>query len=431
LMFQGNPWSSSSATAGQSEMVRRIRDLREELNWYYHRIEQEQLRPEQNSPTRIEQLQSKAQAREKTLLRVLRELPDSEPDAGFLRDSQGVPLEKIQAAVPSDTSLVEYFAIGDRLLAAVVGRSGLEVVPLTLMPRVAGPLQMLRSQLAKVCLGADYRKRFERQLFRATHAHLRELYAELFEPLQSRLTGKHLVIVPHGILHSLPFHALFDGERYLIDRFSVSYAPSASIYALCQALPAPSNDSALVLGSPDPQAPLIADEASAVAAVLKAARVFIGESATEAVLREHGSSARWIHLATHGNFRQDNPMFSGIRLGPSYLSLIDLYHLRLPAELITLSGCATGLNAVTAGDELLGLIRGLLGAGAHCLLLTLWDVNDRSTTDFMRLFYQRLNQGETKAQALQNSMIEIRSQWPHPYYWAPFFLTGKVTSPDR
>lgn len=120
-------------------------------------------------------------------------------------------------------------------------------------------------------------------------------------------------------------------------------------------------------------------------------------------------------------------MFSGIRLGRSFLSLFDLYQLRLPAELITLSGCATGLNLVAAGDELLGLMRGLLGASAQCLLLTLWDVHDRSTTEFMTLFYGCLKKGETKAQALQSSMKEVRSRYPHPYYWAPFFLAGKAS----
>ena len=119
-------------------------------------------------------------------------------------------------------------------------------------------------------------------------------------------------------------------------------------------------------------------------------------------------------------------MFSGVRLGTSYLSLYDLYHLRLPVELITLSGCATGLNVVAAGDELLGLVRGLLYAGAQSLLLTLWEVHDRSTADFMTSFYRRLQQQGNKALALQGAMLELRDQSPHPYFWAPFELVGKV-----
>jgi CHAT domain-containing protein len=121
-------------------------------------------------------------------------------------------------------------------------------------------------------------------------------------------------------------------------------------------------------------------------------------------------------------------MFSGIRLGDAYLNLYDLYQLQLEADLVTLSGCATGLNVVTAGDELLGLIRGLLYAGAQSLLLTLWNVHDRSTADFMTSFYRRFQEGADKAAALQGAMQELRQRYPHPYYWAPFVLIGKISA---
>ena len=119
-------------------------------------------------------------------------------------------------------------------------------------------------------------------------------------------------------------------------------------------------------------------------------------------------------------------MFSGIRLGGSHLSLCDLYFLKLPAELITLSGCATGLSVVAAGDELLGLVRGLLYAGAQSLLLTLWDVQDKSTAEFMKMFYGRFQEHSDKRIALQASMQELRERYSHPYYWAPFILVGRV-----
>ena len=118
-------------------------------------------------------------------------------------------------------------------------------------------------------------------------------------------------------------------------------------------------------------------------------------------------------------------MFSSIRLGDSYLSLYDLDHFKLPAELVVLSGCATGRNTVTPGDELMGLVRGLLQAGAQSLMLSLWDVHDASTRDFMIAFYSRLAQGLTKPLAHQAAMAEIRKSYRHPYYWAPFVLVGK------
>jgi CHAT domain-containing protein len=133
-----------------------------------------------------------------------------------------------------------------------------------------------------------------------------------------------------------------------------------------------------------------------------------------------------LHIATHGNYRQDNPMFSGIRLGDGYLNLYDLYQIRLPAKLVTLSGCATGMNFVSAGDELLGLQRGLFCAGASSLLLSLWDVHDESTAMLMRAFYGDYIRTGDMPRALQHAMRQLREQNPHPYFWAPFVLIGKL-----
>jgi CHAT domain-containing protein len=120
-------------------------------------------------------------------------------------------------------------------------------------------------------------------------------------------------------------------------------------------------------------------------------------------------------------------MFSMVKLGDSHLSHYDLYHLQLPVELLTVSGCATGLNVITAGDEPMGLARGLLYAGARTLLLTLWDVHDRSTAEFMRRFYLHVTRdGFSHAQALRNAMLETRELHPHPHDWAPFVLVGKA-----
>lgn len=153
--------------------------------------------------------------------------------------------------------------------------------------------------------------------------------------------------------------------------------------------------------------------------------MYIGNAASEYVLKNAGANARLVHIATHGYFRQDSPMFSSIRMGNSYLSLFDLYQLHLPVELVTLSGCATGLNVVAVGDELIGLARGLFQAGAQSLLLSLWDVHDQSTADFMSEFYRRFQTGEDKATALREAMLHVREAYPHPYQWAPFVLMGK------
>jgi len=415
-----------ASDAGQSGLVRRVREMREELNWYYRRIELEQLRSEDPSPQRIEKLQKEALAHENELLRALRDLPAPQAGVAASPVSAIASLKEVRECLPPETALVEYFSIKDQFVAAVVTHDALEIIPVTPISRVVNLLRMLHLQISKFRLGPEYVQTFEKPLLDAMQSHLSQLYEEVFAGVRRQLRARHVVIVPHGVLHYLPFHALHDGKGYLIDSVTVSYAPSASIFAFCQRKPLPTWERSLVLGIPDSRAPLILDEVQSVARILPDAELIVGAEANEAKLHEKGSQSRVIHIATHGSFRQDNPMFSGIRLGDAYLNLYDLYQLKLEAELVTLSGCATGMNVVSPGDELLGLIRGLLFAGAQSLLLTLWDVHDRSTSEFMTAFYRRTTNGDSKAIALQGAMQELRSRYPHPYYWAPFTLIGKA-----
>lgn len=425
MIFQSGQ-SLPLGNAGQSELVRRIRDLREELNWYYHRIELEQLRSEERSPERLQKLQEKAASHENQLLRTLRELPANERETATLEAPADFSLDRLQSALPLDTALLEYYSTADRLLAAVVTKNAIRIVPVSVVPRVLNFLHLLRFQLSKFRMGTAYVHRFERPLLQATQSHLESLDADLIAPLREHLTAKHLVFVPHGALHFLPFHALRNGSEYLCDRFTISYAPSATVFALCQEKTARDLSNSLVMGIPDERAPEILSEVQSVAALLPHPELFVGSQATADVLRKRGADSGLLHIATHGNYRQDNPMFSGIRLGDGYLNLYDLYQIRLPAKLVTLSGCATGMNFVSAGDELLGLQRGLFCAGASSLLLSLWDVHDESTARLMRSFYEDYIRTGDMPQALQHAMQRLREQNPHPYFWAPFVLIGKL-----
>jgi CHAT domain-containing protein len=416
---------SSDADAGQSDLVRSIRNLREELNWYYNLIEREQLKPEERSPERIQKLEQQARAHEDDLMRALHEATLNEASQAGVQIPNAVSLEKIRSLLPADTALVEYFRIQDRDIACVLSRDDLQVRQVTVESRVKKTLQLFQFQLARFRLDPQYVAGSRELMLESTQGHLKTLYQELIAPIVDLLEAKHLVFAPHGLLHHIPFHALFDGEAYLTNKFSITYAPSASVYALCCEKTVNVSGGSLVLGVADNQAPLILEEVKALSTILANAKMFVGEAASEAVLRSLGPTSRIIHIATHGYFRQDNPMFSSIRLGDSYLSLYDLDHFRLPAELVVLSGCATGRNTVAPGDELMGLVRGLLQAGAQSLMLSLWDVHDASTRDFMIAFYSRLAQGWTKPLAVQAAMAEIRKSYSHPYYWAPFVLIGK------
>jgi CHAT domain-containing protein len=180
----------------------------------------------------------------------------------------------------------------------------------------------------------------------------------------------------------------------------------------------------VVLAVPDPHNPGIAAEAGAVMAAMPGARVLLGEDATLDALRGLGAGARLIHIAAHGLFRRDNPMFSAIQLGSSRLTVFDLYELDLAAEVVVLSGCGTGASVVVGGDELIGLVRGLLYAGARNVIATLWDAHDESTRRFMAALYRLLPVEYDRAQAVRRAMIEVRDEYPHPFYWAPVFVAG-------
>src|SRR5260370_21717245 len=135
--------------AGQSDLVRRIRDLREELNWYYHRIELEQLRPEEKSHQRLESLQGKAQSHENELLRTLRELPAHERENATLAAPADFSLEKLQDSLPQDATLVEYFSTADRLVAPVITRQEIRILPVSVLSLLNHFLQLLRVHLSK------------------------------------------------------------------------------------------------------------------------------------------------------------------------------------------------------------------------------------------------------------------------------------------
>jgi CHAT domain-containing protein len=117
-------------------------------------------------------------------------------------------------------------------------------------------------------------------------------------------------------------------------------------------------------------------------------------------------------------------MFSSFKMADGWITALDLYSMQCHANLVVLSGCKSGMNQLMGADELLGLTRGFLYAGARSLLLSLWDVNDKSTSRFMSEFYQAWLAGQTKSAALRLAIQKVRAEEPHPYFWAPFLLVG-------
>jgi CHAT domain-containing protein len=399
--------------------------LRTELASLYRRIESAML-ASGASEAQVRHLAKQAHEMEETMTERLREQRQagSEAAADGARTAPGSAGHDVQSALPKDSQLVEYFAVRGRYIAALVTRRKIEFVELGPVEPVIAQVRLARFQLSKFRLGKEYAEKFAPRLQDAIRKHLRGLYDQLIRPLRGRLRAEHLAIAPHGIMHLLPFHALQDGERCLADEFTISYTPSGGVLAACLRRPVSAVEGNVVFGIPDARSPAIEREARHVAGLLPDTRLYLGAEASEKRLREVAAEARVLHIATHGFFRRDNPLFSAIRLGDGFLSLFDLYRLDLKADLVTLSGCSTGLSAVVGGDELLGLTRGLLHAGARAVLLSLWDVQDESTAEYMTTFYGNLAADKTAAEASREAVRKLRNKYEHPYFWAPFHLVG-------
>jgi CHAT domain-containing protein len=280
------------------------------------------------------------------------------------------------------------------------------------------------------------------------------LYNTLVAPLTPYLNTPHLIIVPHQGLHYVPFSALTNGERYLMDDFAITYLPNAS---MLQFLPSadhiPAYDTALILGNPTTggtdefgnvltSLPGAAQSAQAIASLFNTSPL-LGSTATEAVVRESVPNANILHMGVHARFNTVAPLQSALYLTPGQdstdvsndgrLQVDEVFGLPFnDIELVMLSACETNLgyldrdnplSNISAGDELVSLNRAFL-FHAPTVISTLWTVDDAATGLLMEQFYIHLLDGKSKADALRLAQLNVREQYPNPYFWAGFILSG-------
>ena len=256
---------------------------------------------------------------------------------------------------------------------------------------------------------------------------LQRLYDDLLRPISVEIAPfAHLIIVPHGPLHYLPFHALHTGNGYLLESFEISYLPSASFLHYCHA-PEPQREPRRLLAfgnSANGQLPYAVAEALAVAQRM-GGHAFVETEATKARLIEQAPRANILHFAAHADFRADNPLFSGLSLADGWLTTLDIFDLKLPVSLVTLSACQTGRSVIGGGDELLGLMRAWISAGAASLVLSYWPVEDTSAARLMEHFYTALAAGQSKRAALRAAQLELlgtdQSPYAHPVFLGCLF----------
>ncbi len=190
--------------------------------------------------------------------------------------------------------------------------------------------------------------------------------------------------------------------------------PSASVLRCCMARPQRPLGRALLLGVSDERAPARARRSAGAGAAVPQADLLLDQQATLGALRERVSGADVVHLACHGQFRPDNPLFSALRLADGWLTVRDAASLDLRCGLVALSACETGVGAVAPGDGLIGLVRGFFAAGVPTLLVSLWTVDDETTALLMVDFYRRLRAGDSPAAALHYAQRALLEQHAHP-----------------
>jgi CHAT domain-containing protein len=403
-----------------------------------------QRRQEQELRGRIRQLQraiqhegsrSPPEQRQEALTLFSKELAEAERSYQNLLDDLRTT-EPAYAAVRSlrpGTALIEY-VIAEQAVAAFV------LTPEKLRATTI-PIRRLDLQ-AKVELLRDLVARKEGDRWRRSAG---SLTAALITPVEEAgwLEGiDKLYLVPHGILHYLPFAALprvsGDTQRLLVEDYVLAYLPSAADLVHQQQKHG-SQATLLALAPRRSRLEHAPQEVRRISRFFPQSHLLLeGPRATETSFKTESGSFDVLHLATHGYFNKLNPLLSGLELESGgredgRLEVHEILGLRLVADLITLSACETALGSgyfaeVPAGDDFVGLTRAFLFAGGASVLASLWEVNDRSTLELMEIFYGHLRDGDkaTALAAAQRQMLQSGGRFAHPYFWAPFTLVGAM-----
>jgi len=346
--------------------------------------------------------------------------------------------------------IIEYFVTDEKTIVWVITKKGIQT---------ASRIAITRDELTKQV--REFREEIETQpaLGQEAVSYMRvlekgrDLYELLIAPVKEYVEGStHLVIIPSDVLFYLPFGALVDcpgcskhdlyGGKFLIEDYSISYAPSmSSLYWPLQHTEDGIYNSVLAVGNPTGDLPAAEQEAIAIAATFQQSKLLLGEAGTEVAVKRALQTQDYdvVHLATHGAFDRVLPLLSHLAFcegededGALYAG--EILGLSLTSNLVVLSACQTALppaltdetEGLVVGDELQGLSQALFTAGATSAILTLWNVNDVSTSQLMQTMYQRLQDGAEKGEALQQAQLFLLhdSTYRHPCYWAPFVLYG-------
>ncbi|NIV95793.1 CHAT domain-containing protein [candidate division KSB1 bacterium] len=396
-------------------------------------------------------------------LEIIEQPTDSTKDIPSLKDLSG-QISK------SELSLLLYHISEKTSFVLAASDTNIQIVPLqTKADSLQAAVRALLSPFHDLS-----KDRIEEVSFRADIAY--QLHKDLLKPVEDRVSlKKRIVIIPDLELTGLPFEMLLArspnlseylptdqpeyAEDFLLHRYSFVYSPST--WLLTSHQPKPQNKpETLVLANPIDETSsaslndLLAaragwrsdilwyadTEADSIKTIHPEAHIFKRRRATKAVLKQESSKHQILHFATHAFVDTVFDDFSGLVLATSADSMDDglcmgyeISNLDLNCDLVTLSGCETGRGRIVAGEGVLGLPRKFLGAGAKSVLMTLWKVDDKFTSELMPRFYDNyLNHGLSKASALREAKRTVTNRpnesgvyYQHPFFWASFTLYGQ------
>lgn len=412
-------------------MLQKEKEIRKEIQELQGKVsvlsgEERLTAAEQTELDRLNQALTEAR---RSYQEMLVQIQEANPElAGFVTVDPIRP-DRLRRQIPDSTAVLEYFLTSDRLYIFMIRSSGVSI------RRSVFPDAKLET------LVKSLREGIESHL--SVSSESRTLYDLLILPFEYELAGiQHMVIVPHGILHYLPFAALRrEDGAWVIDRWSISLAPSATVLGYCldkgdTRRKGASSLSVLALANPDlgtPRydLPFAEKEVVSLQRAFDDVEVYFREEATEKNTRDHASGHSILHFACHATYEPESPLFSALLLksaGPfedGRLEAHEIFGLDLNCGLVTLSACETGLARITQGDEIIGLARSFIFAGTPSIITSLWKVDDLATAVMVKRFYRYLSDGLSKAESLRRAQLVVRNSLDsHPSAWAAFGLTG-------
>jgi len=355
---------------------------------------------------------------------LLVQLKASNPEYASLRTVDPIDLKRLQALLDESTTLLSYFSTPEQSLAFIITRNSFHAVELCTNGRCVSGRE-LKDAITQFRGFADLRDPHPTSLG--------NLYGWLIQPVREYLRTTTVCVIPHGVLHYLPFAALHSERRFLGESHNIYYLPSASVIPFVQQKQKKGEPDLLALAQDRAESLArlaYANQSADTIAKLFNTNALLGSAATESAFRSRASTSRTLFLAAHGSLSRSNPLFSRIFLAPDgendgILEVHEVYGLDLSkADLIVLSACQTQLGEQSQGDDIVGLNRAFIYAGTPTVVASLWSVPEKETGELMVAFFKQLRSGMSKAEALQAAQREMRAKYPHPYYWAAFVLTG-------